>query len=63
MFTNLICVLQPRALEDGDLDLAASKKEYLENKQRDFRKEFKNKKEAEWWSPKWFTQVGGNSNL
>jgi hypothetical protein len=47
----------PRALEDGDLDLAASQKEYLENKQRDFRKEFKNKKETEWWSPKWFTQV------
>merc|ERR1719394_1546117 len=35
-----------RALEEGDLDLAASKKEYLENKQREFRKEFKNKRRA-----------------
>jgi len=43
-----------RALEDGDLDLAAQKKEYLENKQREFRKPFKGKKESEWWTPKWF---------
>ena len=28
---------QCRALEEGDLDMAASKKEYLENKQREFR--------------------------
>ena len=26
-----------RALEEGDLDMAAAKKEYLENKQREFR--------------------------
>lgn len=43
-----------RALEEGDLILAADRKDYLENKQRDFRKEFKNKKEADWWTPKWF---------
>jgi len=45
-----------RALEEGDLDLAAQKKEYLENKQREFRKPFKNKKESDWWAAKWFTQ-------
>ena len=43
-----------RALEEGDLTLAADRKDYLETKQRDFRKEFKNKKEADWWTPKWF---------
>jgi len=45
-----------RALEDGDLDLAALKKEYLENKQREFRKPYKGKKESDWWTPKWFSQ-------
>ena len=29
-----------RALEEGDLDMAAAKKEYLENKQREFRCSF-----------------------
>ena len=29
-----------RALEEGDLDMAAAKKEYLENKQREFRFSF-----------------------
>lgn len=45
-----------RALEEGDLDAAALQKEYLENKQREFRKVYKNKKESEWWTPRWFTQ-------
>jgi len=44
-----------RALEEGDLELAAQQKDFLENKQRDFRKPFKNKKESDWWTPKWFT--------
>ena len=43
-----------RALEIGELDVAASEKERLENKQRDYRKPFKNKKESEWWTPTWF---------
>ena len=43
-----------RALENGDLDLAAKEKDSLENKQRDFRKPFKGKKEQDWWSPRWF---------
>ena len=50
--------------------MAAAKKEYLENKQREFRfsflkvshyfiycvnrKEYKNKKESDWWTPRWF---------
>jgi len=45
-----------RALEEGDLDLASAQKARLEDKQREFRKEFKNKKESEWWTPRWFTQ-------
>ncbi len=48
-----------RALEDGDLDRASSEKERLENKQRDFRKPFKGKKEAEWWTPSWFEATAG----
>lgn len=45
-----------RALEDGDLDLAVKEKERLENKQREYRKPFKNcKKESDWWTPKWFS--------
>jgi len=43
-----------RALEDGDLDNAASHKEGLENKQRETRKPFKHKKESDWWTPRWF---------
>ena len=44
-----------RALENGDLDTAVKEKDRLENKQRDYRKPYKNcKKEAEWWTPKWF---------
>lgn len=43
-----------RALEEGDLDLAAKQKDFLENKQREYRKPFKNKKECEWWTPRWF---------
>ena len=43
-----------RALENGDLEAAAREKETLENKQREFRKQFKSKKESEWWTPKWF---------
>jgi hypothetical protein len=53
------CRLRPdiRALENGQLDTAASEKERLENKQREYRKPFKNKKEHEWWSPRWFLNV------
>jgi hypothetical protein len=43
-----------RALEEGNLELAAESKEELENKQREARKPFKNRKEAEWWQPRWF---------
>ena len=43
-----------RALEDGDLELAAKQKDLLENKQREYRKPFKNKKESDWWTPRWF---------
>jgi len=51
------CRLRPdiRALENGELDLAAQQKEMLENKQREFRKPFKGKKESEWWTPRWFS--------
>jgi len=45
-----------RALEEGDLEAAAMAKEKLENKQREARKPFKNKKENEWWSPRWFVR-------
>lgn len=44
-----------RALENGDWDLAGKEKERLENKQRDYRKPYKNcKKESDWWNPRWF---------
>ncbi|XP_040573598.1 oxysterol-binding protein-related protein 2 [Lepeophtheirus salmonis] len=43
-----------RALENGLLDLAASEKERLENKQREYRKPYKGKNESDWWTPKWF---------
>ena len=44
-----------RALEEGDLDKAATEKERLENKQREYRKPFKkSKSESEWWTPRWF---------
>ncbi len=44
-----------RALEDGDLDLAVNEKDRLEQKQREYRKPFKNsKKESDWWTPRWF---------
>lgn len=44
-----------RALEEGDFDLATSEKQRLENKQRDYRKPYKNcKNESDWWNPKWF---------
>ena len=47
-----------RALEEGELDLAAAQKERLENKQREYRKPFKGKKsESEWWTPRWFMPV------
>ncbi len=46
-----------RALELGDLERASQEKERLENKQREYRKPFKNKKENEWWTPIWFTAV------
>ena len=45
-----------RALENGELEEAAKQKEALENKQREFRKPFKGKKESEWWTPRWFEQ-------
>jgi len=45
-----------RALEEGDLELAAAEKERLENKQRDYRKPFGKKSESEWWTPRWFVQ-------
>lgn len=52
------CRLRPdiRALENGELEEAAKQKEVLENKQREFRKPFKGKKESDWWTPKWFEQ-------
>lgn len=43
-----------RALEEGDLEVAAKQKDFLENKQREYRKQFNKKKENEWWTPKWF---------
>eukprot|EP00095_Tigriopus_kingsejongensis_P001648 snap_masked-scaffold801_size95070-processed-gene-0.4 protein:Tk01648 transcript:snap_masked-scaffold801_size95070-processed-gene-0.4-mRNA-1 annotation:"oxysterol-binding protein 2" len=43
-----------RALEIGELDQASTEKERLEEKQREFRKQYKNKKESDWWSPRWF---------
>jgi len=44
-----------RALENGDLEMAAKEKERLETKQREVRKPYKNcKKESEWWNPRWF---------
>jgi len=44
-----------RSLENGDLDKAVKEKDRLETKQREYRKPYKNcKKEAEWWTPKWF---------
>ena len=44
-----------RAMEQGDLDLAGNEKERLEQKQREYRKPYKNcKKEAEWWNPRWY---------
>ena len=36
---------------------AASEKERLENKQREYRKPFKNKKESDWWNPRWFIPI------
>ena len=44
-------------LENGDLTIAASEKERLENKQREYRKPFKNQKESEWWNPRWFIPI------
>lgn len=46
-----------RGLENGDLATAASEKERLENKQREYRKPFKNKKESDWWNPRWFIPI------
>ena len=43
-----------RALEEGNLELAAESKELLENKQREARKPYKNKKESDWWRASWF---------
>ena len=44
-----------RNLENGKLDEAAAEKERLENKQREYRKPYKNcKKESDWWAPRWF---------
>ena len=43
--------------ENGDLNVAASEKDRLENKQREFRKPYKNKKESEWWNPRWFLPI------
>ena len=51
---SLVITFISRALENGDLESAAKEKESLENKQREFRKPFKGKKEQEWWSPRWF---------
>ncbi len=50
-----------RALEDGDLDKASGEKDRLENKQREFRKPFKNKKESDWWTPRWFEPASSSS--
>ncbi|KAF6021771.1 OSBPL1A [Bugula neritina] len=49
------CRLRPdiRCLELGNIDEAAEKKVYLEEKQRGARKEMKKNKEE--WSPKWFS--------
>ena len=43
--------------ENGDLNTAATEKDRLENKQREYRKPFKNQKECEWWNPRWFLPV------
>merc|ERR1712126_256255 len=53
------CRLRPdvRALEEGDLEMAAQEKERLENKQRDYRKPFGKKAESEWWKPRWFMPI------
>jgi len=58
----LICTdsrLRPdiRALEEGELEMAAAEKERLENKQRDYRKPYGKKSESEWWTPRWFAPV------
>jgi len=59
---SLICTdsrLRPdiRALEEGELEMAAAEKERLENKQRDHRKPYGKKSESEWWTPRWFAPV------
>lgn len=46
-----------RALENGELDQAAEEKDRLEIKQREYRKQFKGKKESEWWTPIWFEPI------
>ncbi len=47
-----------RALENGQLDVASSEKERLEEKQREFRKPYKGKAESTWWKPRWFVPEG-----
>jgi hypothetical protein len=37
--------------------VAAAEKDRLENKQRDYRKPYKNRKEQDWWNPNWFIPV------
>ena len=44
-------------IENGDLAAAVFEKERLENKQREYRKPFKNQKECDWWTPRWFIPV------
>ena len=39
------------------LQAAVFEKDRLENKQREYRKPYKNKKEFEWWNPNWFIPV------
>ncbi len=51
-----------RALEIGAFDLAASEKERLENKQREYRKPFKGRKEHDWWQPRWFLPIKNEHN-
>ena len=47
--------MEGQTKENGDLDKAVKEKDRLETKQREYRKPYKNcKKEAEWWTPKWF---------
>jgi len=46
-----------RALEIGAFEMAASEKARLEDKQREYRKPYKGKKEQDWWAARWFQPI------